>query len=73
MIDKRSKIQTLTPASKEDFEAAYKQANYATNIYGWQTEAPAPGYYRCGGTIIYAHEPDESGVCGVVVQAGYVS
>jgi hypothetical protein len=57
----------MLPATEAEFNAAYKAADSATNIYEWDG-MPQPGFYRQGGTLLRLTLPDETGCVGCAVQ-----
>lgn len=58
-MDKRTVLQPLLKATKEEFDAAFNSGNGVTNIVGWIGDPPAAGYYRQGGTLIWIFEKPE--------------
>jgi len=58
----------LTPSTQESFDAAIAERGTGSNIYGWDTHAPKPGYYKQGGTHIEVFsKPTENGVLGYAI------
>jgi len=58
----------LTPSTQEAFESAIAEGGTGSNIYGWDTYDPKPGYYTQGGTHIEVFsKPTENGVLGYAI------
>ena len=59
-----NKPARLVKSTKMAFDEAIEAGRLGTNIYGWEGDIPAPGYYQQGNTLIWIYETPIDGRIG---------